>query len=204
MPENFKPDKAMFRLFFVLCLIISGNFVSVSAQTPDDEGGDTLIIESESQETVTDTAGRSPRKAAIYSAALPGLGQIYNEKYWKLPIVYAGFGTLGFFIVRNTRYYNDLKQKLIDPDYELKYFEGDFTEDQISRGKDIYKRYRDLSIISTVGFYVLQIIDATVDAYLFDWDVDEDISVRLEPSSQPYLSPAIPTQSYGLRACISF
>lgn len=121
-----------------------------------------------------------------------------------MPIVYAGFGTFVYFIDRNSRYYKDLKQKLIDPDYEMQYFDGDFSQDQLNRGKDLYKRWRDLSIIGTAGFYVFQIIDATVDAYLFDWDVGDNITLRVEPSSSPLLNPIFPLNSFGLSACISF
>jgi hypothetical protein len=153
---------------------------------------------------VEDIYTKDPGKASLYSAILPGAGQFYNEKYWKVPVVYGGFGTLAYFINRNTRYYKDLKQALIDyPDHDMKYFDNGLTEDQITRGKDIYKRYRDLSYILTGAFYILQIIDATVDAYLFDWDVGEDISFRLEPAalSSPY-SPY--NNTFGVRACISF
>ena len=90
----------------------------------------------------------------------------------------------------------------MDPEYELKYFVVDFTIDQLTKGKDTYKRWRDMSIIGTVGFYVLQILDATVDAYLFNWDVDENISLKIEPVNIP--GPIIDSYSLGLRASISF
>ena len=169
--------------------------------------GDTLAISAEESATVVDTLAHDPHKAALYSAILPGLGQIYNKKYWKVPIIYAGFGTLIYFIDHNNRYYKDLKQGLIhygdtiNP-YTLKYFNFVLTEEQLKNGKDIYKRWRDLSIILTGGFYILQIIDATVDAYLFDWDVGEDISLRIEPA--PVFSPGAPPNTFGLRACLSF
>ncbi len=177
-----------------------------SAQVPElppGKPGDTLIIKAEEKESVIDTTEHSARKAAIYAAVLPGLGQIYNKKYWKLPIVYVGFGTFAYFIDRNIRYYRDLKQGLINfPDQNLKYFPNELSEDQLKRGLSIYRRYRDLSFIGTAGFYVLQIIDATVDAYLFDWDVGEDITLRLEPGP---VSPGImPGNAFGLRACLSF
>lgn len=188
---------------FLLVLFFFSNIKQGYSQGINEEG-DTLIIDPGQTEPAPDTLGRDPKKAALYSAILPGLGQIYNQKYWKLPIVYAGFGTFIYFIDRNSRYYNDLRQKLIDPDYELKYFEGDFTDDQLTRGKDLYKRWRDLSIIGTGAFYILQIIDATVDAYLFDWDVGEDISFRIEPAATPSINPAIPANSFGISACLSF
>lgn len=191
-----------FKTVFISLLFIVFSWFPGLAQEPEE--GDTLILNAEDAVVVEDTLQRDPQKAALYAAVLPGLGQIYNRKYWKLPIVYAGFGTFAYFIDRNSRYYKDLKQKLIDPDYQLKYFEGDnLTTDQITRGMDLYKRWRDLSIIGTAGFYVLQIIDATVDAYLFDWDVGEDISLRIHPDA-PALSPLPGFNSYGFTACLSF
>jgi hypothetical protein len=150
-----------------------------------------------------DTIYHSPRKAALYSAYLPGLGQIYNRKYWKLPIIYAGFGTLGYFIVFNNVKFNEFKQAYKDfPDHKLDY-PYPLTLEQIDRGMIFYKRYRDLSILGTLGFYLFQILDATVDAHLFDWDVGEDISLNVQPSLIP---PSLytGTNSFGFRACISF
>ncbi len=186
--------------FFLLNLILFLNVFSGFSQEPEE--GDTLILNADEAIVVEDTLSRTPQKAALYSALLPGLGQIYNKKYWKLPIVYAGFGTFIYFIDRNSRYYNDLKQKIIDPEYEMNYFQGNYTEDQLTRGMEMYKRWRDLSIIGTAGFYVLQIIDATVDAYLFDWDVGEDISLRIKPDSPAM--PLMPYNSFGFTACLFF
>ncbi len=197
MPDSFRRPfilRSLLLILFSLFLI-----PNLAAQEKD-----TLIIPSKPGITVSDTAERIPGKAALYSAVLPGLGQIYNRKYWKLPIVYAGFGTLVYFIDRNNRYYTDLKRGLIDPDYDLIYYDFELTTDQLERGKDLYKRWRDLSIILTVGFYALQIIDATVDAYLFDWDVGEDISFQVEPSALPVYRPGNISHSFGLRACVSF
>ena len=149
-----------------------------------------------------DTIYHNPRKAAGYSAILPGLGQIYNKKYWKVPIIYAGFGTLGYFIVFNSSGFNEFKQAYKDfPDYKLDY-PYPLTLDQIERGMVFYKRNRDLSILGTIGFYIFQIIDATVDAHLFDWDVSEDISLRVEPSIMPHSVNL--SSGFGLRACLSF
>lgn len=163
---------------------------------------DSIIIERDTVLEISDTVFQDPQKAALYSALLPGLGQIYNRKIWKVPVIYVGFGTFIYYVDRNQRYYLDLKNKLMDPLYELKYFVGDFTEEQLTTGKDIYKRWRDMSILGSVGFYVLQILDATVDAYLFNWDVDEDISLKIEPVNIP--GPFIDNHYLGLRASLSF
>ncbi|MCF8380909.1 MAG: hypothetical protein K9H49_15150 [Bacteroidales bacterium] len=163
---------------------------------------ETVVSEGQPDTDVQDTLFHDPQKAVLYSSILPGLGQIYNKKVWKVPIIYAGFGTFVYFIDRNQRYYIDLKSKLMDPDYELKYFQGDFTDDQLTNGKDTFKRWRDMSIIGTVGFYVLQILDATVDAYMYNWNVDEDISLKIGPTSLP--GPFLDNYSLGLRASLSF
>ncbi len=163
---------------------------------------DSILIERDTVLEISDTVFQDPQKAALYSALLPGLGQIYNRKIWKVPVIYVGFGTFIYYVDRNQRYYLDLKNKLMDPLYELKYFVGDFTEEQLTTGKDIYKRWRDMSILGSVGFYVLQILDATVDAYLFNWDVDEDISLKIEPVNIP--GPFIDNHYLGLRASLSF
>ncbi len=193
--------KLSISLLFLLLMILLPHKINGQEEPP----GDSVIHPVDTTiKTPTDTSFHSPRKAVIYSAMLPGLGQIYNKKIWKVPVIYAGFGTFVYFISRNDRYYKDLKQALIDfPDYELKYFDpGDYSYDQIERAKDGYKRYKELSIIGTVGFYVLQIIDASVDAYLFNWDVSEDISLHIEPA--PIYTPYTYSNSFGLRACLSF
>ena len=190
---------SLFCFLYLFCLQISAQVPAL----PPGRDGDTLIVKAEEKEVRIDTSEHSPRKAVIYAAVLPGLGQIYNKKYWKLPIVYAGFGTFGYFINRNIKYYKDLRQGFLDyPDHNLKYFPNDITSEQIKRGMNIYKRYRDLSFIGVTAFYVLQIVDATVDAYLFDWNVGQDISLRIEPS--PVYPLNIPGNALGLRACLTF
>lgn len=194
------PHKLKMKLSFLLALFLlfPNNLKAQITESQTDNTDDNTEIYQE----IVDTSYHDPKKATLYSAIIPGWGQIYNQRIWKVPIIYAGFGTLGYFIDRNSKYYKDLKQKLIDPDYQLKYFDGDFTSDQLTSGKDFYKRWRDLSIIGTVGFYVLQIIDASVDAYMFDWNVGDDISLRIEPANFDFDFPG--ATPIGLRACISF
>jgi hypothetical protein len=178
------------------------------AQTQEVELNDTAVYDDSYKE---DSAYQNPRKAAILSAILPGMGQVYNKKTWKVPIVYAGFGTLVYFIRFNQNGYEKWKLAYIDIqedgvlDMDLGY-DFPLTIEQVDRTKNSYKRYRDLSIIGTAGFYILQIIDATVDAYLFDWDVSEDISLKIEPTiiQTPsfFISPS--ENAFALRASISF
>lgn len=146
-------------------------------------------------------ANHSPHKASMYSAVLPGLGQIYNHKYWKVPIVYAGFGGLIYGIIYEARGYNkykDLYKQMLDSN--LNELEG-VTIRQAEVYKDFHRRWRDLFSIGTAGFYALQIIDATVDAYLINYDISEDITLVVEPT---LLSFNGNHNAVGIKFCLSF
>lgn len=125
----------------------------------------------------------SPKRAMLYSAICPGLGQIYNKKYWKLPILYAGLGTAVYFIFFNQHYYNqynnDLKQLNANPGSSI------YTSSELSDIINYYHRDRDLSIIISVGVYLINIVDANVDAQLMGFNVSDDISVHFSPSLFP-------------------
>ena len=128
----------------------------------------------------------SPKKAALMSAALPGLGQIYNKKYWKLPIVYVGLGALAYSINYNqTKYikYRTAYKYRIDGDAgTMDEFEGKYSESNLGTLTQYYHRYRDLSVIGTAALYLLNIVDASVDAHLFTFDVSEDLSLIFHPA----------------------
>lgn len=141
----------------------------------------------------------SPKKATIYSAILPGLGQAYNKKYWKIPIIYAGFGTIGYYIHWNNGNYdvmktahNDLTDSDPDTDSYLEFVpdwidledETDYKtfESGLTSQRDYYRRNRDLLIICMAGFYGLNIIDASVDAHLFDFDISDDLTFNWQPT----------------------
>jgi hypothetical protein len=146
-------------------------------------------------------AKHSPKKATIYSAVLPGLGQIYNRKYWKVPIVYAGFGGLIYGIVYNTDQYKYYKEHYVYMlDNNLTEWDG-MTISQAEAYKDFHKRWKNLFSLATAGFYVLQILDANVDASLINYDISEDIALVIEPAI--ILCDGI-NNSVGLRCCLNF
>ena len=137
----------------------------------------------------------SPTKAALLSAAFPGFGQIYNHKYWKLPIVYAGIGISAYYLIKNQRLYRDYYEglvnysntkqfstvqhlDLINQPYIINY--GRINE-ALNYYVDVFRRYRDWSFVFLAGTYVLNIIDAAVDAYLFDYDISDDLTMRVQP-----------------------
>jgi hypothetical protein len=126
----------------------------------------------------------SPKKAALMSAILPGLGQIYNKKYWKLGIIYPAMGGVVYGFAFNHKYFKVYRDAL-----RIRY-DGDsttidqfslYSDDRIVTMKNYYQRYRDLCVIGFSALYVLQIIDAAVDAHLFYFDVGPDLSLQWSP-----------------------
>lgn len=139
------------------------------------------------------TERHSPKKAALMSGLLPGLGQAYNKKYWKIPIIYGGFAGLGYATGINAkryRTYRDAYSIVVNSD-SISYYNvsgNDYTESQLNDLKNYYKRNRDLSIIFTGVLYFLNVIDAVVDAHLFEFDISDDLSLRIEPAMNLNLS----------------
>ncbi|MDA3890050.1 MAG: DUF5683 domain-containing protein [Salinivirgaceae bacterium] len=155
----------------------------------------------------------SPNKATFYSAILPGLGQIYNGKYWKVPIIYAGIGGLIYY----TNYTNYVYKKYKDGyNVKLRIKNGEvgvednyerYGEENLKRLKDQWRRWRDLNIVGLGLIYVAQILDADVDAHLFDYDVSEDLTLRIEPvliPNQVYNYKTESATTLGLRCAIQF
>jgi hypothetical protein len=128
----------------------------------------------------------SPKKAAIFSAVLPGSGQIYNKKYWKVPIVYAGFVGLAYsFQFNQSRYvkYRDaMKYRLDDDSSTTDDYTNIYSDDQLTRLYQYYHRYRDLTVIGAAALYLLNIVDAAVDAHLFTFNVSDDLSLNIQPA----------------------
>ncbi|MDY6800499.1 MAG: DUF5683 domain-containing protein [Bacteroidota bacterium] len=125
----------------------------------------------------------SPHKATMFSAVVPGLGQVYNKKYWKLPIIYGLTGAFIYAFDFNNNQYNKYKNAYAEFDAgKINSFEGYTNKDIILRLKDYHRRNRDLNVIVLAGVYMLNIIDATVDAHLFDYDISEDLSLNIQPS----------------------
>jgi hypothetical protein len=128
----------------------------------------------------------SPKKAAAFSAILPGSGQIYNKKYWKVPIVYAGFVGLAYsFQFNQSRYvkYRDaLKYRLDDDPSTTDAYIGIYDDEDLTNLYQYYHRYRDLTVIGAAALYLLNIVDAAVDAHLFTFNVSDDLSLNIQPT----------------------
>ena len=134
----------------------------------------------------------SIKKATTLSAICPGAGQIYNKSYWRVPIVIGGMASTIYTIDWNNRGYQRFKTAYaLRVDYEkdpTKYpqgspdeFRGAYSSTFLKNLKDSYRRNRDMCILLTAGVYILQIIDAHVDAHLKDFDISDDLAMNLEP-----------------------
>jgi hypothetical protein len=149
-----------------------------------------------------------PMRATMLAVAFPGLGQIYNRSYWKIPLVYAGFGGLIYSAhVNSTNYelYMKAYQDFTDAIPETKSYQAlikadpstydpvlypetynpssaSYYKDGMLRMVDYYKRYRDLSYIGIAGWYLLSVLDANVDASLFNYDISDNLDLAIYPS----------------------
>lgn len=149
--------------------------------------GDSAVVLSPKDSSLSKTDKKkiysSARKATILSMVLPGAGQVYNKKYWKVPIVYAGLGGFGYMFGFYNSQYN-VARKYLKAEYD-----GDSTTvndtglsgDQLLVYKTKYRKFRDISVIGLAAVYVLNIIDANVDAHLKTFDVSDDLSLEIKP-----------------------
>jgi TM2 domain-containing membrane protein YozV len=150
----------------------------VSAQNPSKRDRIRGGIKADTLELKT----HSPKKSAIYSAIFPGAGQFYNKRYWKMPIIYAGLFITGGFIADNNKLYNDYKAEAINRyNYDIVDAYPNLSDQEVLNNMDYYEKRRNINILILLGVYVLQIVDATVDAHFFSFDVNEDLSFRAEP-----------------------
>ncbi|HET6244379.1 MAG: hypothetical protein H0V01_05600 [Bacteroidetes bacterium] len=156
-------------------------FLSPPDVSAQDVTADTLINQKKSADTL---AVHSPKRAALMSAVLPGFGQIYNKKYWKLPIIYGGLIGLGYGVNSTQQLYKEYRMEYINRVLDkppVNALNNNYSLQDLAIIRDDYRKTRDMLIIGTVGLYLLQIIDATVDAHLFTFDVSDDLSFDLRP-----------------------
>ncbi len=178
------PSKFIIAFLFFLCFGFSVTGQEDEDNTKEDEKE---IAKTEEVTVVLDSTQLrkpidplSPSRAAFYSAVLPGLGQAYNKKYWKIPIVYAALGTGVYFYINNNNDYkkvrNAYKRRLAG--FQDDEFQGRLTDDGLRQAQKTLRRNKELSLLITVGLYALNIIDANVDAHLLQYNVDDNLSFK--------------------------
>lgn len=172
---------------------------------------------------VNNVPEHSPQKATRLSAMCPGLGQIYNRKYWKVPVVYGTFATLGYFIGWNNLWFHRYKRAYFDlvngnttngyykvlvqrvnPSFDFSNPENiSFLTERFQLGEEYYRRNRDLCLILSVVWYAFQIVDANVDAHLIDFDISDKLSFNFQPLTAP-VGGYNSRQYIGLQCNITF
>ncbi|MBQ4230356.1 MAG: hypothetical protein II671_02285 [Salinivirgaceae bacterium] len=128
-----------------------------------------------------------PNKATFMSSLVPGLGQYYNQKYWKIPIIYGGFTGLIYYASYNNYVYKKYRREYkwaTDPDPNIQK-KSKYPAANTERLKDTWRRYRDICFIGIGALYLLQVIDANVDAHFFDFTIDKDLSIKADPMIMP-------------------
>jgi len=157
------------------------------------------------QEAVPDSISainRSANRAALMSAVIPGLGQAYNKSYWKIPVLYAGAGALVYFIGDNNKEYQKYKEAYLfrlDGDSSTNDTEySNLNDEDIKVRMDYYRRNRDLCYVLLGTVYVLNIIDAYVDAHLKNFDVSDNLSLSVRPVFVPITATG-PVGGFSLR-----
>jgi hypothetical protein len=192
----------MNKVIFVIAIILIVPVLALAQQkdsliVKDTTGKITAGKTVKQEKSATDTAGKrvySPRKAAIYSAILPGLGQIYNKKYWKVPIVYAAVGIPIALFFDNKTWYNRTRYalavvstgaqgdslKAVDPKLRALVDRG--QNQALLNYRNEFRKNMDYSILFTLLFWGLNVIDATVDAHLKGFNVSENLSFKAKPA----------------------
>lgn len=188
------------RLLYILFIISA---TSLFAQTPD-----SLNVSKEEVLVVQDTIANkqsydplAPSRAAFYSAVLPGLGQAYNKKYWKIPIIYAGMATGVYFYIQNDKDYDRFrdayKRRLAGFTDDEFYGNGEtpvISNDRLIDAQRSAQKNKDISIIVSLAFYLVNIIDANVDAHLSQYNVSDDLTL----SPKLYVDPISTQANYSL------
>ncbi|WP_290847985.1 DUF5683 domain-containing protein [Flavobacterium sp.] len=174
--------------FSVFIAILLFSAFSVSAQKVQE--GKLAVADTTKSEPIDPLR---PTKASFYSALVPGLGQVYNKKYWKVPLVYAAIGTsLYFYSDQNTKYkkVRDAYKRRLAGYYDDEY---EFLDNQrLISAQRGYKKNREYSMLFVVGFYVLNIVDANIDAHLKQFNVSDDLTFQPDLiQSDVYSKPSV-------------
>jgi len=127
----------------------------------------------------------SPHKATLYSMVIPGLGQVYNRQYWKVPVLYAGIATLTYFFIFNTNKYHNYRDEYVaranNDSTNINAGYAIYSDNTILQLKNYYQRNLEFTYIIAGVVYLLNIIDASVYAHLFTYDVGNDLTLRIDP-----------------------
>ncbi|WP_315162674.1 DUF5683 domain-containing protein [Capnocytophaga leadbetteri] len=192
-------------VILIMVLLLGGSMAYAQKEevaTMPSDSVQVAVMQNNLNKITWNTDPLSPAKAAFYSAVIPGLGQIYNKSYWKVPLVYAAIGTPIYFYIQNSKEYDRYltaykrrQQGYTDDEFYGNSSTGQplLSTDGLRRGIQFYRRNKELSILIGIGMYALNVIEANVDAHLKQFNVDERLSL------EPYIQTDYLTQpQFGL------
>ncbi|WP_454936877.1 DUF5683 domain-containing protein [Capnocytophaga leadbetteri] len=192
-------------VILIMVLLLGGSMAYAQKEevaTMPSDSVQVAVMQNNLNKITWNTDPLSPAKAAFYSAVIPGLGQIYNKSYWKVPLVYAAIGTPIYFYIQNSKEYDRYltaykrrQQGYTDDEFYGNSSTGQplLSTDGLRRGIQFYRRNKELSILIGIGMYALNVIEANVDAHLKQFNVDERLSL------EPYIHTDYLTQpQFGL------
>jgi len=186
-----------------LAIFLFLGFLLTSAQDQSVVLSDSAFAEYEDDgQLFQEVSNLNPQRAALLSAVFPGLGQVYNKQYWKVPLVFSGMLVFAHYINYSNKIYHSLRNAtiLVNSGQESPY-SNVTSVDGLSRNRDNFRQNRDFLIILGCGFYLLQIVDAHVSAHLEEFIVNKDLAVNIRPSIQ---STPLISQAVGLSLVINF
>ncbi len=171
----------------LVCLIIGSSFTAFAQDSLRSElDSDTVFLKSDTATLQSYASRYDPRKALMFAAIVPGLGQIYNKKYWKVPLVYGGLIGFGYGMQFYQNGYTDFKAALFDllesGDQTIFVRGYNYDEDRLRSLVNRYRRERDFFMILMGGMYLLQMVDAHVDAHLKEFDLNPNLQVSIMPT----------------------
>lgn len=176
----------MLNFIIKLCLIV----FCISVLNKAYAQKDSLILQKDTLSSIKTNKKHTPLRACLYSAALPGAGQVYNRKAWKVPIVWAALGGVGYLLIDNNKNYKIYRKAYlyrVDSDPTTKDDFPNRTQSELKLYRDQYLRLRDYSILGFTFVYFLNIVDAFVDSHFFNFDISDDLSMRWNISAPlPY------------------
>lgn len=166
----------LFFVFFSSTLApLYGQFEENTARPDTTDQSDFGLFDESNKNTFRVLFSGKPGKAALYSLIVPGAGQFYNKRYWKIPVVYAGLGAVGYLFYTNNVYYQKKKE-----DYINKVKNGESASLEYNYYISA-KKNRELAIFAVIGVHLFNVFDAYIDRHLIDFDMDENLSIKLAP-----------------------
>jgi hypothetical protein len=179
--------------------------LSVKGQVVFTDSYDSTFIENmDVVDEFQSVSEQDPNKAAVLSAILPGLGQAYNKQFWKIPIIYGGTIIIGHYISYNHQLYHEFRSAVTaavdNSAITVNYYDDSFSTETAIRNRDKFRRDRDFLMIMGGVFYLLNIVDAHVSAHLKEFDINDNLSLNIQPSIQ---TTPLFSQSFGFTIALN-